>query len=166
MALARDSREKWFDVHLVEIPADGVRPAVTMHRTTMTHADFLAQFLWLVATRDPSVSLVDGTLFGTSGAYDGVILASGTTSTASGRAFLLARDGLRIATAAEVTRAREGATPNFVVSLDPPLQISRGSNSSGNDPQKINEFGIEAYYASNQLGDAAGRWYVVRELAP
>jgi hypothetical protein len=169
MALARDSRQKWFDVHLVEIPADGVRPAVTIHRTTMTHPDFLAQFLWLVATRDPSVSLVDGTLFGTSGAYDGVILASGTTSTAAGRAFLLARDGLRIATATEVTRAREGATPNFVVSLAPPLQIIRGNVNSADhsfSPKTINEFGIEASYQTTELGDAAGRWYVVRELAP
>jgi hypothetical protein len=135
----------------------------------MTHADFLAQFLWLVATRDPSVGLVDGTLFGTSGAYDGVILASGTTSTAAGRAFLLARDGLRIATDAEVIRAREGATPNFVVSLTPQLQMNRGQFNSSADasfPRRINEFGIEADYAPNQLGDAAGRWYVVREVAP
>lgn len=162
MALARDSRAKWFDVHLVEIPADGIRPAVAIHRTVMNQEDFLVQFLWLVATKDSSVNLVDGVLFGTSGAYDGVILANGINSTPAGRTFLLARDGLRIATAAEVTRAREGATPGYVVSLDPPLQMLRSQASPYEvSPRKINEFGIEV--GQGQTGDAQGQWYVVRE---
>ncbi len=110
MALARDSRSHWFDLHLVEIPADGVRSAVTISRNPLQESDFLAGFLWLVAKQDSSVELIDGVLFGTIGADDGVILANGSTSTAAGREFLLKRDGLRIATAAEVTRAREGTT--------------------------------------------------------
>jgi hypothetical protein len=158
MALARDSRSHWFDVHLVEIPADGTRPAVNISRNTLREEDFLAQFLWLVATKDSSVRLVDGVLFGTTGTDNGVILANGTTSTAAGRTFLLNRDGLRIATTAEVTRAREGATPGFEVKLDPPLQMRRTA-PSGTFPDKINEFGIES-------GSIGTSWYVVRPPTP
>ncbi|MFC7336473.1 hypothetical protein ACFQY0_04725 [Haloferula chungangensis] len=157
MALARDSRSHWFDVHLVEIPADGQRPAVTISRNPLRESDFLAQFLWLVATKDASVELIDGVLFGTSGAYDGVILANGSTATAVGREFLLKRDGLRVATAAEITRAREGATPGFEVKLTPPVQMQR-THPEGSFPDKINEFGVE----SGSIGTA---WYVVRESA-
>lgn len=157
MALARDSRTHWFDTHLVEIPADGVRPAVTISRNPLREDDFLAQLLWLVATKDPSVELIDGVLFGTTGADDGVILANGATSTVAGRTFLLKRDGLRIATAAEVARAREGATPGFEVKLTPPLQMAR-TNPAGGFPNQINEFGIE----TGPIGTA---WYVVRESA-
>ncbi|MES2920021.1 MAG: hypothetical protein V4819_00640 [Verrucomicrobiota bacterium] len=157
MALARDSRSHWFDVHLVEIPADGVRPAVTISRNPLREDDFLSQFLWLVAKKDPSVELIDGVLFGTTGADDGVILANGSVSTTAGREFLLKRDGLRVATAAEVTRAREGATPGFVVSLEPPLKIQR-THPAGAFPDKINEFGIEA-------GNIGTAWYVVRVSA-
>ncbi len=157
MALARDSRSHWFDVHLVEIPADGVRPAVTISRVPLRQDDFLAQFLWLVAKKDSSVELIDGVLFGTTGEDDGVILANGSTPTAAGRTFLLKRDGLRIATAAEITRAREGATPGFEVTLDPPLQMHR-NHPAGSFPNKINEFGVE----SGSIGTA---WYVVRESA-
>lgn len=158
MALARDSRSHWFDTHLVEIPADGSRPAVTISRNPLREEDFLAQCFWLVARKDPSVRLVDGVLFGTSGAEDGVILANGTTTTPAGKAFLLKRDGLRIATTEEITRAREGATPGFTVQLDPPLQMRRTS-PSGTFPNKINEFGIE----SSPSGTAGTNyWYVVR----
>jgi hypothetical protein len=158
MALARDSRSHWFDTHLVEIPADGARPAVTISRNPLREEDFLAQCFWLVARKDPSVRLVDGVLFGTSGAEDGVILANGSTTTPAGKAFLLKRDGLRIATTEEITRAREGATPGFTVQLDPPLQMRRTS-PSGTFPNKINEFGIE----SSPSGTAGTNyWYVVR----
>lgn len=155
MALARDSRSYWFDVHLVEIPADGVRPAVTISRIPLSEPEFLAQFLWLVATKDPSVKLIDGVLFGTTGPDDGVILATGATSTPAGRTFLLKRDGLRMATQAEVTRAREGATPGFEVRLEPPLRMTRQINQGRTLPQYINEFGVES-------GDLGTAWYVVR----
>lgn len=155
MALARDSRSYWFDVHLVEIPADGVRPAVTISRIPLSDPEFLAQFLWLVATKDPSVKLIDGVLFGTTGPDDGVILATGATSTPAGRTFLLKRDGLRMATQAEVTRAREGATPGFEVRLEPPLKMKRQIYQGGTSPQYINEFGVES-------GDLGTAWYVVR----
>ncbi|MEY4244723.1 MAG: hypothetical protein RLZZ245_2308 [Verrucomicrobiota bacterium] len=161
MALARDSRSHWFDTHLVEIPADGTRPAVTISRNPMRQDDFLAQFFWLVATKDPSVRLVDGVLFGTTGSDNGVILANGTASTAAGRTFLLKRDGLRVATTDEVTRAREGATPGFTVQLDPPLQMRR-SSPAGTFPNKINEFGIEASPSGTAGNDF---WYVVRDPA-
>jgi hypothetical protein len=157
MALARDSRSHWFDVHLVEIPADGDRPAVTISRNPLLESDFLTQFLWLVAKKDPSVKLIDGVLFGTTGADDGVILANGTSSTPAGREFLLKRDGLRVATSVEVVRAREGATPGFEVRLDPPLQMSR---PTGTFPNKINEFGVESGSVP-----APGGFYVVRATA-
>lgn len=157
MALARDSRSHWFDIHLVEIPADGSRPAVAISRIPLREEDFMAQFFWLVATKDPSVRLIDGVLFGTTGSSNGVILANGTASTAEGRTFLLARDGLRIATTDEITRAREGATPGYTVQLDPPLRMIRNT-PSGAFPDQVNEFGIE----SQRLDWVGAAWYVVR----
>ena len=157
MALARDSRSHWFDVHLVEIPADGDRPAVTISRNPLLESDFLTQFLWLVAKKDPSVKLIDGVLFGTTGADNGVILANGTSSTPAGREFLLKRDGLRVATSVEVVRAREGATPGFEVRLDPPLRMFR---PTGVFPDQINEFGVESGSVP-----APGGVYVVRATA-
>lgn len=164
MILARDSRTHWFDVHLVEIPADGERPAVTISRNMMDEYDFTMQWLWLMATGDASISNVDGILFGVGGSYDSVQLTDAQgKSTEQGRAFLLERDGLRIATPAEITRAREGATPGFRVTLNPPQRITNSQNRGM--PNQINEYGIESQNSSAWAPTSTTLWHVV-QIAP
>ena len=172
MILARDSRAHYFDVHLVDIPADGERPALTISRNMLEEYDFTMQWFWLIATSDPSISITDGIIFGQGGTYDGQQLTdSQGVSTPEGRAFLLERDGLRVATAAEIVRAREGATPGFTVQLIPPDRILsiNPSNNSRILPQRINEYGIESWSSSvgifSYSPTSSNLWHVV-PIAP
>ena len=130
----------------------------------MDEYDFTMQWLWLMATGDPSISNVDGILFGVGGNYDSVQLTdSQGKSTDEGRNFLLERDGLRIATPSEITRAREGATPGFRVTLTPPQRIV---NSQGRAmPNQINEYGIESQNSSQWAPTSTSQWHVV-QIAP
>ena len=73
--------------------------------------------------------------------------ASGTSTTAAGRAFLLARMGLREATAEEILRAQEAGTPGVINQWTPPLQVGPGER-----PVKVNAYGFET-------GDT-GTWVV------
>lgn len=64
-----------------------------------------------------------------------------------GRAFLLARMGLREATPAEVLRAQEAGMPGVITQWTPPLQVGPGER-----PVKVNSYGFET-------GDT-GTWVV------
>jgi sugar lactone lactonase YvrE len=64
--------------------------------------------------------------------------ASGTTTSAAGRAFLFQRMGLREATAAEVTRAKEAGTPGVINQWDPKLRVGPDER-----PAKINAYGFD-----------------------
>ncbi|MEY4245996.1 MAG: hypothetical protein RLZZ245_3581, partial [Verrucomicrobiota bacterium] len=69
------------------------------------------------------------------------------STTAAGRAFLLARMGLREATAEEILRAQEAGTPGVINQWTPPLQVGPGER-----PVKVNAYGFET-------GDT-GTWVV------
>lgn len=171
MILARDSRTYWFDVHLIDIPADGARPAVTISRNPLQEYDFTQQWLWLIATADPSISVIGGLIYGVGGSYDGVQLTdSSGNSTENGRAFLLARDNLRVATPAEVTRAKEGATAGFIVRLDPPSRLYTTGRPNNPLPYEINEYGVESRTFVTGGWDygagSANLWHVVPISAP
>ena len=65
-------------------------------------------------------------------------LASGASTTIAGRAFLFQKMGLREATAAEVTRAKEAGTPGVVNQWDPKLRVGPDER-----PAKINAYGFD-----------------------
>jgi hypothetical protein len=65
-------------------------------------------------------------------------LASGTTTTASGRAYIFAKMGLREATAAEVTRAKEAGTPGVINQWEPKFKVGPDER-----PAKINAYGFD-----------------------
>jgi len=167
LVLARDDRPYWFDTHLVEIPADGDRPAVTITRNPLEEHDFQMQWMWLVATKDPSISFVDGIVFGVGGDWDAVQLTDANGSTnPDGRAFLLARDGLRVATAAELTRAKQGATPGNIIQQTTFARMhSQPATARAVMPYRINEYGIESFDSSTSGYDyrstSGNLWYAV-----
>ena len=80
--------------------------------------------------------------------YSGNPYAQGTTTTASGRTYLLNLLNLREASTAEVQRAKEAGTPGGVNLFDPVLQIQ-----PGNRPEKVNEYGFDT-------GASEGFWVV------
>lgn len=162
LILAKDSRPNIFDVHLVEIPADGARPAVTISRNPLQEYDLTMEWLWMIASGDPRISFTGGIITGTPAAgptYDGQQLTDGSGySTDLGRDFLLEQDGLRVATQAELLRAKEGATEGFIVTLSPPKRIfTPKRNTSYGLPLNINEYGIESY--TSNLGSFGGESY-------
>lgn len=65
-------------------------------------------------------------------------LASGASTTIAGRAFLFQKMGLREATAAEVTRAKEAGTPGVINQWDPKLRVGPDER-----PAKINAYGFD-----------------------
>ena len=64
--------------------------------------------------------------------------ASGTTTSPSGRAYLFQKMGLREASAAEVTRAKEAGTPGVINQWDPKLRVGPDER-----PAKINAYGFD-----------------------
>ena len=80
--------------------------------------------------------------------YSGNPYAQGTTTTASGRTYLLNLLNLREASTAEVQRAKEAGTPGGVNLFDPVLQLQ-----PGNRPEKVNEYGFDT-------GASEGFWVV------
>jgi sugar lactone lactonase YvrE len=73
--------------------------------------------------------------------------AFGTTTTAAGRAYLFQKMGLREATPAEVTRAKEAGTPGVINRWAPKLQVGPGER-----PAAINSYGFDT--------GAEGYWVV------
>jgi DNA-binding beta-propeller fold protein YncE len=66
------------------------------------------------------------------------ILAMGSTTTKLGRDFIFQRMGLREATAAEVTRAKEAGTPGVINQWEPKLRVGPDER-----PAKINAYGFD-----------------------
>ena len=65
-------------------------------------------------------------------------MASVNSTTASGRAYLFAKMGLREATAEEVTRAKEAGTPGVINQWEPKLKVGPDER-----PAKINAYGFD-----------------------
>lgn len=135
-ALAKDSRQGLLDIHYLDLPADrGVGP-LRISRGPLIESDFMQVWWWLLATHDTGISLSAGKILGLGGAYDGKSLNDNGTTSADGRAYLCAKMGVREATPAEVTWAREGA------GTSPPLQ-NTPARTMGGRPLKLNEYGFD-----------------------
>ena len=107
---AKDDRGL-YPFHWITLP-DGIggSGSLTISARPLANGDLFQLWLWLVATKDSEVVLrSDGIVYGTSGVYANQALASGSsTVTASGRAYLLQRLGVRTITAQELARAQAG----------------------------------------------------------
>lgn len=120
---AKDTREL-MDFHFVTIPATGTNTALTINKSALGDADFLNIWMWLIATGDPTITLVNGTVLGLEGAYATQVLASGASTTAKGRAFVFERLHVAEVTADEMklavdARAISGDESTYWVKTQP-----------------------------------------------
>ncbi len=143
--LANDGRGL-LDQLFLHIPANGPNPALTISRDPVTDADLLNCWLWLVARGDPAITLVSGQV--KSGE---TVLASGTTTTAEGRAFLFARLAVREATSVELQYVREAGISGVIHQWAPRYQVG-----PLRWPQAVNPWGFD----TGTWGPSA--WWVVK----
>lgn len=146
--LAKDSRQKLLDIHYLDLPAEYGMPALRISRSPLIESDFAQVWWWLLATGDSGIRLTSGKVYGDGGDYDGTQLWDGTTTSASGRAYLYAKMGLREVTAAELTWAKQASTVPTVEQWTPTRTV-------GGRPKNVNEYGFDT-------GDwGANAWWVV-----
>lgn len=115
-ALASDGRTL-LPLNFITIPAFQTNASFTMSRSPVQDSDLLSIWFWLLATNNPSITLTNGTIVGVGGTYNGLTLASSSSTTLQGRAFLYQLLHVRVPTANQVATAQSG---NFgFISIDP-----------------------------------------------
>ncbi len=102
--LAHDTRDL-MDFRFITIPSNGVNAELTINKSMINAADLLHVWMWLIATDDSGIELVSGAVIGQSGIYAGKTLASGTSTTTDGRAFVFERFNVVEVTAGEKQQA-------------------------------------------------------------
>jgi hypothetical protein len=133
--LAKDDRNL-LSLHFLTLPAIETNATeLKISRTPVSNAELLSLWYWLVATGHSGITLNNGTITLDSNSDS---LASGSSTTSAGRAYLLNLMNLREASAAEVARAKEGGTPGVTNQFTPTILIGPGER-----PVKVNEYGFE-----------------------
>jgi sugar lactone lactonase YvrE len=143
--LANDGRGL-LDHLFLHIPANGSHAALTISRDPVTESDLLNCWFWLVAKGDPDLKLVAGQV-----RSGNPVLASGTTTTAEGRAFLLGRMGVREANPGELQYVREASISGVVHQWAPRYQVG-----PLRWPRTVNPWGFD----TGNWGP--GAWWVVK----
>jgi DNA-binding beta-propeller fold protein YncE len=105
--LAKDE-QGLFAFHWITIPSSGSEPSLAVSESPISDEDLLSLWFWWVARADTALRLSNGSIYGLGGKYDGLTLASGSSTTSQGRQFIYERLGVRSITAAELTRAQSG----------------------------------------------------------
>jgi len=137
------------DLHFLTLPLpDG---NLTISRSPLKDSDFLNFFKYQVGTRSNEVAWDASTNSWTDG-NSTAYMNSNNQVTADGRNYLMSKLGHRYATTAEVTKAKEAATPGSVNkwSASRPIQPR-------NLPAKVNEYGFDSYDHGSRT------WWVVKE---
>jgi len=140
--LANDGRGL-IDVHFITIPANvptSGQPVLKISDTPIRQSDMLWAWFWLIARNDSSITFSNGIVRDLSSNT----LASGTTTTATGIAFLLSKLGVRQATQAEIARAVSGS-----MNTPPPGNQYQPLKRVGNNPIAVNEIGFDTGAAAN-----------------
>lgn len=133
--------------NFLTIPAGGgVSNDFQICRSPVTEPDLEPVWIFLIASADPEMELVDGVVYGKGGSFDGQELYSKVTlinsgasyaggTTDAGWQFLLDRMNLRLPTAEELTWAENGTSPG-IQKWTPRFKV-------GGVPAAINEFGFD-----------------------
>jgi hypothetical protein len=151
---AQDARRSMpVDLHFLKIPTEDGN--LTISRSPLKDSDILNYFQYLLSIGDPRVSLNDSKIVDSSG----ITLVGNTQgrnhqnpSTKQGRDFFMNDLGYRWASIAELSIAREAATPGTVNSWDATNQVK-----PRNLPNRVNEYGFD----TGNHGTRA--WWVVKE---
>lgn len=113
------------------------------------HNGYLSELLIFTRALDEiEQAKVDRYLANKWGVSESLVFASGSTTTSSGRDYLFNKMNLREATTAEITRAKEAATPGVTNKFEPGFKVGPGER-----PVKVNEYGFDT-------GATSGYWVV------
>ena len=147
-ALARDDRPKLIDLDFITLP--GTTP-LTISRSPLLNADFRTLWAWLLATGDAALTrAADGEVVGPGGTFTSTN-GTETRTTFPGRAWLLAKLGVREATFDELQRARLATS----TSGSPNRFTPAANQRMGEFPKAVNEWTFDT-------GDyGADAWWVV-----
>jgi DNA-binding beta-propeller fold protein YncE len=142
--VAQDDREL-MNFHFLTLPAtDTNSTQLKINRSPVGNNDFKEAWYTLLALGESEILLDSGTI---KHATSGVTFASGSSTTAAGRAYLLGKMDLREATSTEIDRAKTASTPGIVNKFTPALQVGPGIR-----PVKVNEFSFDT--------EGTGYWVV------
>jgi hypothetical protein len=144
--MASDSAALPLSLHFVTVPADANGPSFKINRYAGANSDFQLQRALLWALLKGWARKTGTDLFAVGGAYNDQLIAQEGVLTAAGKGWLVEHlPGVRLATAAEIKRAREANTPGSVV--------KRPSYYRGE--MMVNEYSIDT------TDDSA--WFLVKE---
>ena len=144
--VAQDDRDL-MNFHFLTLPAnDNNSTELKISRSPVDNPDFLNAWYTLLALGDPGITLENGRvrIVGSEIATS----VAGTGTNWAGRAYLLDKMILREATTAELTRAKEAATPGVTNKFDPAFKVGPGER-----PVNVNEYGFDT-------GATSGYWVV------
>jgi len=142
--VAQDDREL-MNFHFLTLPAtDTNSTQLKINRSPVGNNDFKEAWYTLLALGESEILLDSGTI---KHATSGVTFASGSSTTAAGRAYLFGKMDLREATSTEIDRAKTASTPGIVNKFTPALQVGPGIR-----PAKVNEFSFDT--------EGTGYWVV------
>ncbi|MDA7791130.1 NHL repeat-containing protein [Opitutales bacterium] len=142
--VAQDDREL-MNFHFLTLPAtDTNSTQLKINRSPVGNNDFKEAWYTLLALGESEILLDSGTI---KHATSGVTFASGSSTTAAGRAYLFGKMDLREATSTEIDRAKTASTPGIVNKFTPALQVGPGIR-----PVKVNEFSFDT--------EGTGYWVV------
>jgi len=118
-------------------------------RSAGGHNGYLSELLIFTrALAENEQFLVDQYLANKWGISESLIFASAGSTTTNGRKYLFDKMNLRQATTAEVTRAKQAATPGSTNTFTPDFKVGPGER-----PVKVNEYGFDT-------GATSGYWVV------
>ncbi len=135
--VAQDDRDL-MNFHFLTLPAtDSNSTPLKISRSPITNGDCLNAWYTLLALENNDFAIDGNEIRANSGVV--YTSSSGTTTNSAGRGYLFNKMNLRQATTAELTRAREAATPGVTNKFTPSFKVGPGER-----PVKVNEYGFDS----------------------
>jgi hypothetical protein len=135
--VAQDDRDL-MNFHFLTLPAtDNNSTELKISRSPIVQSDFLNAWYTLLALGDEGITLENGQIKIVATGELGT-QANGTQTNYRGRPYILDKMNLREATTAEITRAKEAATPGVTNQFEPAFKVGPGER-----PIKVNEYGFD-----------------------
>ncbi len=135
--VAQDDRD-FMNFHFLTLPGTETNSTeLKISRSPILQTDFKNAWYTLLALGDEGITLENGQIKIVATGELGT-LTNGTQTNYIGRPYILDKMNLREATTAELTRAKEAATPGSTNAFTPDFQVGPGER-----PVKVNEYGFD-----------------------